>query len=120
MDYPKPTFKTALARGLKGRCPNCGQAKLLRDYLKPVDQCPECGVRWEHIRADLGPAWASMTIAAHFIVPFYHFVLFRSELPNWQQLTILCLLATAICLAVLPRMKGLFMAIVWAKETSDS
>lgn len=120
MTQTNPSFKTSLWRGLKGTCPNCGQAKLLRDYLKPVDQCPSCGVRWEHVRADLGPAWASMTVAAHVLVVFYHFVLFRSGLPTWQQITLLCVMAVIICLAVLPRMKGLFMAIVWAKDTQDS
>ncbi len=39
----KTTRWTALARGLIGRCPNCGKGKLLRGYLKVASRCEYCG-----------------------------------------------------------------------------
>jgi len=54
-------------RGMKLRCPSCGGGKLFRSYLKPVDHCSNCNQRWEHVRADLAPAWAAMTLAAHYL-----------------------------------------------------
>ena len=107
-------------RGMKLRCPRWGEGKLFRSYLKPVENCANCDQRWGHVRADLAPAWAAMTIAAHIVVLIWHFLFWNTDMPNWQLLSILCGLAVAICLIDLPPMKGLFMAIIWAKGTTDS
>ena len=109
-----------LGRGLRGRCPNCGVGKLFRAYLKPVEHCETCRTPWAKIRADLAPAWAAMTISAHVTVLIWHFFLFGTGLADWQVIGALCLIATTICLIALPPMKGLFMAIIWAKGTTDS
>ncbi len=107
-------------RGMKLRCPSCGGGKLFRSYLKPVDHCSNCNQRWEHVRADLAPAWAAMTLAAHLTVLIWHFFFWRTEIPSWQLTLILSAIGTLICLISLPMMKGLFMAIVWSKGTRDS
>ena len=33
----------AMKRGLRCRCPNCGEGKLFRAFLKTDDDCPACG-----------------------------------------------------------------------------
>jgi len=109
-----------LWRGMKLRCPRCGDGKLFRAYLKPVEQCSACKQHWGHVRADLAPAWAAMTISAHITVLIWHFAFWRTEIPSWQLTTYLCVIAVGIALLVLPPMKGLFMAIIWAKGTTDS
>lgn len=107
-------------RGMKLRCPRCGQRKLFRSYLKPVERCSNCNQRWGHIRADLAPAWAAMTLAAHITVLVWHLFFWKTDMPSWQLTLILGAIATFICLATLPMMKGLFMAVVWSKGTTDS
>jgi len=107
-------------RGITLRCPRCGEAKLFRAYLKPVQNCANCGQRWDHIRADLAPAWAAMTLSAHVIVLIWHFFLWGNRFSDAVTIAILCLGATAICLVTLPSFKGLFMAILWSKGTTDS
>ena len=114
------TIWPRLLRGMKLRCPRCGDGKLFRAYLKPVEQCSDCGQKWGHVRADLAPAWAAMTLSAHLTVLIWHFLFWGTDMPDRQLITYLCLIATAICLISLPPMKGLFMAIIWAKGTSDS
>ena len=109
-----------LWRGMKLRCPRCGGGKLFQAYLKPVEHCSNCNQRWGNVRADLAPAWAAMTISAHFTVAIWHFVFWGKDMPSWQLTTYLCVIATAIALLALPPMKGLFMAIIWAKGTTDS
>jgi len=109
-----------LWRGLKSRCPCCGLGKLFQSFLKPVPQCSVCEEPWENVRADLAPAWAAMTLSAHVTVAIWHFFFWRSEMPNWQLTGILCAIGVGVCLLSLPAMKGLFMAIVWAKGTRDS
>lgn len=107
-------------RGMKLRCPRCGVGKLFKSYLKPVETCSNCEKRWGHVRADLAPAWAAMTIAAHLTVLIWHFFLWGTQMSNLQVTAILCAVATVISLLALPPMKGLFMAIIWAKGTTDS
>jgi uncharacterized protein (DUF983 family) len=109
-----------LWRGMKLRCPRCGDGKLFRSFLKPVERCSVCEQAWDHVRADLAPAWAAMTISAHFTVAIWHFVFWGTDLQPWQLMIYLCGIATAIALLALPPMKGLFMAIIWAKGTTDS
>lgn len=109
-----------LWKGMKLRCPRCGQGKLFRSYLKPVEHCSNCNQRWGNVRADLAPAWAAMTLAAHITVLIWHFFFWKTEMPDWQLTLILGAISTFICLAALPPMKGLFMAIIWAKGTTDS
>jgi len=110
----------AIKRGLKGKCPNCGQTKLFRAYLKPVEHCASCGENWGQVRADDGPAWASMLIAGHVLAPFFYFITFRMELPDWVRTLALVLVGVGICLAVLPRMKGLFIALIWSTKAPTS
>ena len=109
-----------LLRGLKLRCPRCSQGKLFAKYLKPVDYCAKCNQPWSKVRAELAPSWAAMTISAHITVLIWHLFFWNTSLPDWQLISILCFIGIAICLLVLPSMKGLFMALIWAKGTSDS
>ena len=111
-----PHFKN----GLKQSCPRCGDAPLFKAYLIPVDICSSCGQDWSKTRAELAPAWAAMTLAAHIVVLINHVFIFGAGWPQWLQILVLIILAVAICLAALPRMKGLFMAIVWYYGASDS
>ena len=107
-------------RSIKLRCPRCGEGKLFQAYLKPVKHCSTCKQAWSHVRADLAPAWAAMTISAHMTVAIWHFVFWGVDMPSWQLTLYLCIIAVFIALLALPPMKGLFMAIIWAKGTTDS
>lgn len=122
IDGPKPSgpLRPKLLRGLKMICPNCGDAKLFRQFLKPVEYCSSCGVNWGEVRADDGPAWASMLIAGHLIAPIFHYVVFKTDLPSWVAITGLSLTLALLCVALLQPLKGAFMAIIWDKGAPTS
>ncbi len=103
----------AFGRGMALKCPRCAKEKLFQSYLKPVEACPSCHKDWKNVRADLAPAWASMTLSAHIIILVYHVFFFDKPIPNWLATSSLIAIATAICLVTLPSFKGLFMALVW-------
>ena len=119
---PKPTgpLWPKIKRGLAMTCPNCGDAKLFRTFLKPVEQCPSCGVNWGDVRADDGPAWASILVAGHLTAPVFHWIVFKTDIPDWASITGLSFLLVILCIAVLQPMKGLFMAIIWDKGAPTS
>ena len=109
----RPDLWTAIKRGLAMRCPICGEGKLFRSYLKLSDRCPHCGAALSELRADDGPAWATILIVGHLIVPFF-IVTVRSNAPDWIYYAVLFPLTIALTLLLLPRCKGVFVALLYA------
>ncbi|WP_108815332.1 DUF983 domain-containing protein [Loktanella sp. Alg231-35] len=111
----RPT-KPAIWRGLRCRCPQCGEGKLFTKYLKVADTCPNCAEELHHHRADDGPAYLTILLVGHVLGFVIHFmwVYFRPE--PWVMATSLTIGAVALSLFLLPRMKGMVVAIQWARR----
>ena len=60
---------TAMKRGLRGRCPRCGEGRLFRAFLKVADACDRCGQDFSGHRADDLPAYLVIVIVGHIVVP---------------------------------------------------
>lgn len=106
----------ALRRGWRRRCPNCGSGPLLRGYLKVRDNCPVCGEALHHQRADDGPAYLTILIVGHLMAPLilWAFTVYR---PDPLVLAAVFSVGTvALSLFLLPRLKGVMVAIQWAKR----
>lgn len=105
----------ALQRGWRRKCPNCGSGPLLRSYLKVHDTCPVCREELFHHRADDGPAYLTIVIVGHIMLPLLHFyfVTFRSE--PLVLFTIFAVGSVALSLYLLPRLKGAVIGFQWAK-----
>jgi len=111
----RPT-KPAMWRGFRQRCPACGQGRLFDGYLKVVDTCPVCEEDLSHQRADDGPAYLTILVVGHLMAPIIHvgFVQFRPE--PLVMATVLTITAVALSLSLLPRLKGVVVAIQWARR----
>ena len=109
-------WKPAVLRGLRKRCPSCGEGKLLHSYLKVCDHCDQCGEELFHNRADDGPAYLTILIVGHILGFVLHiaYITFRPD-----PLT-LALMLSAVTIGaslwLLPRMKGLVVGYQWAKR----
>ncbi|MFQ6548692.1 DUF983 domain-containing protein [Aestuariibius sp. 2305UL40-4] len=109
-------MKPAMWRGLRRRCPNCGEGGLMASYLKVRDRCESCGEALYHHRADDGPAYLTILVVGHLMAPLLHvaFVQFRPDpLVMAGLFTVGCV---ALSLYLLPRLKGLVVAIQWARR----
>jgi uncharacterized protein (DUF983 family) len=109
----QPDLWTSIKRGVALRCPICGEGKLFRSYLKLCDRCSCCGAMLSELRADDGPAWATILIVGHLIVPFF-IVTVRSNAPDWVYYAVLFPLTIALTLLLLPRCKGVFVALLYS------
>lgn len=108
--------KSAILRGLRHRCPACGEGQLYARYLKVKDTCSECGEELHHHRADDGPAYLTILIVGH-VMGFALHGLFRYMRDDPLMLAlVLCTIATILALLMLPRMKGLMVGYQWAKK----
>jgi uncharacterized protein (DUF983 family) len=109
----RPTLPVALARGLVGRCPNCGQGKLYRAYLKQVEYCAICRERFGDIDSDDAAPWFTILIAGIFAAPPY-FLFEDIFLSHFLFAMILISLVTvALILFLLPRIKGTLIGAFW-------
>lgn len=114
-DAPRD-LRAALLRGWRRRCPACGEGALLAGYLDVVPACAVCGNELHHHRADDGPAWATIIITGHIMAPLMLIVfeLFRPK--GWQMALGFSLVFVSLSLWLLPRLKGVFVGVQWAKR----
>jgi uncharacterized protein (DUF983 family) len=109
-------LKPAIFNGLRLRCPNCGDGKLLHSYLKVNDACSECGQDLSHQRADDGPAYLTILLVGHLLGFALHIV-YTNFRPDALTLALIMSAVTVVgSLLLLPRMKGLVVAYQWAKR----
>ena len=111
-DAPRDTWR-AVKRGLFCRCPNCGEGKLFRAFLKPVDACAACGEDMTHQRADDFPAYLAIFIVGHIVVAGFMATDTWLILESWQHLMIWIPITIILTLAILPSIKGGVIGLQW-------
>ena len=109
-------LKPAMLRGWRRRCPSCGAGPVLRGYLKVHDTCLSCGQALHHHRADDGPAYMTILIVGHLMAPLILIVFARYRPDPLVLATVFSLGTVALSLYLLPRLKGVLIAIQWAKR----
>ena len=105
---------TAMKRGLRGRCPNCGEGKLFRAFLKVADRCTECGQDLTHHRADDLPAYLVIVIVGHYVVPMILWIETDYAPAIWLQLSIYLPFTLIASLLLLQPVKGAVVGLQWA------
>lgn len=113
---PVRAVKPALRKGWRRKCPNCGTGPLLKGYLKVHSECSVCGEDFTPHRADDGPAYLTILVVGHVMIPALHiaFVQYRPE--PLVLFTIFALGSTALTLYLLPRLKGAVIGFQWARR----
>ena len=114
MPVPERPVFASLMRGLCRRCPQCGNGALLAGYLTPVENCDVCDEDFSAINADDGPAWVTLLVLGHVVAPLIVFLGRDETIPIWLAISILMVVTLAGVYLLLPRAKGLFIALIWA------
>jgi len=83
-------------------------------FLRVADRCDACGEALHHHRADDAPAYLTILIVGHLMLPFVLAVeeLFAPAL--WVHLLLWGTLLPAACLALLRPIKGGIVGMQWA------
>ena len=105
---------TAMKRGFIGRCPNCGQGKLFRAFLKVDDHCSVCAQDFSAHRADDLPAYLVIVIVGHLLVPVILWIETDYSPAIWLQLSIYLPFTLIASLALLQPIKGAVVGLQWA------
>ena len=105
----------AMGRGLRDRCPACGEGRILRGYLRVNEACPTCGEELHHHRADDFPPYITIFVVGHILGALMFAVDdMWPDLPiafHYVMWPVLCIL---LSLWLLPVFKGGLIAYQWA------
>ncbi|RYG94539.1 MAG: DUF983 domain-containing protein [Alphaproteobacteria bacterium] len=104
----------SMKRGLFGRCPHCGEGKLFRAFLKPVDHCSVCNEDYTHQRADDLPAYLSIVVVGHIVVGGFMMTDMVWTLSNWTHLAIWTPLTVLLAMTTIQPIKGAVIGLQWA------
>ncbi len=110
----------SIRRSLRGRCPNCGDARLFRAYLKQVDNCESCDEAWSEIRSDDAAPWLTILIVGHLMAPVMIHMIKHQYFEPWVSAAILIPIIVGLSLVILPFAKAGFMATIWALRANSS
>jgi uncharacterized protein (DUF983 family) len=113
------TLTGAMTRGLRGRCPRCGEGPLFRSPLKVAENCPVCGEDYTPQRADDFPAYIVIFIVGHIVVPLAVAVEQAFSPAYWVHLALWLPLAIILCIALLQPVKGAIVALQWFTGMHD-
>jgi uncharacterized protein (DUF983 family) len=118
-DFRRP-FLPSMFRGLQGKCPACGDGPLFWAYLKVEPKCHACSHDLARYPADDGPAYLTILLVGHLIVaPMLFFPIVWRSNPLYSLPIILSALAI-VTLAVLPRVKGGWVGMMYALGVKEA
>jgi len=115
-DDGKRSVRSAMWRGMKKRCPQCGEGHIFNGYTKVRDECDHCGLVLSGHQADDAPPYFTMLISGHIIIPLMlewkrHFFP-----PVGLQLLVCCTLLALSIWWLLPITKGALIGVQWANR----
>ena len=103
MPYEPPSLSTTLLRGLRRRCPRCGEGALFEGWFRQAKECSRCHLRFEQ---NPGDTWALWLIGDRLFVGLtiiLVFIVFRSA--SWSiGLGVLAIAAVPLVITMPQRM----------------
>ena len=108
------TLRQALSRGLRLRCPRCGEGTLFSGWNRLRERCPVCGLAFERRTGD---TWffMYMTTAGLSGVLVAAMFLLRPRVV-WIGQVLVCIAAVLVIGFTLPHRKGLAVAFDYLLE----
>lgn len=113
MQSQDTTMGQALMRGARCTCPNCGEGRLFRSYLKVANDCSACGQELYHHRADDLPAYVVMSIVGHIVVGLVLWTEVHYAPAYWVHAALWTPLTLGLTLGLLQPVKGAIVALQW-------
>ncbi len=109
-----PRLLTGLARGVRRRCPACGEGRLFSGYLEVVETCTVCGNDNEQYPSDDFAPYVTIFLVLHLLVPIFVIVDRTSAYTLWQEAAVSIPVFLAATMALLPFAKGAVIGFAWA------
>ena len=108
----RPKLGTALARGLRGRCPHCGDGHLFTGWLHIRPICEACAFPLGLIRADDAPPYVVIFITGHLVISAEVMLDRTTTMALWTEAAIFLPLTLAMCMGLLRPVKGAIVGLM--------
>jgi uncharacterized protein (DUF983 family) len=118
-DQAAGPVERAILRGLRGRCPRCGEGKLFRGFLGLQPACTSCGLNYGFADAGDGPAVFVILIGGFIVVFAALIVEFVYQPPYWLHAVLWLPLILIVTLAPLRPIKGLLIALQYHHKAQE-
>jgi uncharacterized protein (DUF983 family) len=112
----------ALARGLRKRCPRCGERRIWDGWFAVKRRCPRCDLRFEEEEGGfLGAMVLNYTLAFGVWIVALAAVLIATvpDVPVWPLLGMSLVVLVGVPLWFYPRAKMTWAAIEWLAHRTD-
>ncbi|HEY0223809.1 MAG TPA: DUF983 domain-containing protein [Pseudolabrys sp.] len=100
-----------IGRGLRGRCPACGQGRLFQGFLTLRPACEHCGLDFRFADAGDGPAVFVILIGGSIVVFAALLTEVAYQPPYWVHAALWLPLILIVTLVPLRLVKGLLIAL---------
>ena len=114
-----PPTAVPITRGLRGRCPRCGEGRLFDGFLTLRPACEHCGLDYGFADAGDGPAVFVILIGGAIVV----FAALMTEVafqpPYWLHAALWLPLILLVTLAPLRLIKGLLIALQYHHRAAE-
>jgi uncharacterized protein (DUF983 family) len=101
---------SAVATGLSGRCPRCGEGRMFKGFLTVAPRCEVCGLDFSFADSGDGPAVFVTLIAGFVVLGTALAVDVEYEPPLWVYVVFFLPLTLLVCLGLLRPLKGVLIA----------
>jgi uncharacterized protein (DUF983 family) len=119
MTDPASPGALPIGRGLRGRCPRCGEGRLFQGFLSLRPACEHCGLDFDFADAGDGPAVFVILIGGALVV----FAALLTEVvyqpPYWVHAALWLPLILIVTLAPLRPIKGLLIALQYHHRAAE-
>lgn len=113
-------LRRSVFRGVRHRCPACGEGRLFWRYLKVQGRCENCDHSLAQYPADDGPAYLTILLVGHLVVaPLLLFPIVW-ESPSAYSVPIILGFLAVVTLSALPRIKGGWIGLMYALGVTDA
>jgi uncharacterized protein (DUF983 family) len=114
-----PTNHLPIGRGLRGRCPRCGEGRLFHGFLSLRPACERCGLDYGFADAGDGPAVFVILFGGFIVV----FAALMTEVvyqpPYWVHAALWLPLILIVTLVPLRLVKGLLIALQFHHKAAE-
>lgn len=104
----------AMMKGMRGKCPSCGETKLFTGGLKVQDECSACHEEFHHHRADDLPAYLNIFVVGHVVVALIMIALKSDLVSMWTGMFITIGITIVISILLMRPLKGMVVGLQWA------
>ena len=110
------SWAQAMGRGMRKKCPQCGQGALFSGYSKTNASCGVCNLDLSGHQADDAPPYLTIIIVGHILIPVALAVKQVFAPALWLQFAIWLPLIIIATFWLLPISKGAMVGLQWANR----